>query len=350
MRDVSTYKDVRNNERIGFVQEKPQQHAEIFYAQIDKYIDHLKSYEWKCVQPGANPETLLREISDLNDSMLQACAQFEENTSDPISIKAAQSYFRKKTQPVLSNSYGINRIRTWPQGHQGDYMTLELIYRNMPMSAGLGYYLDKYMLDSDLGLGVRDRIVKLRDLLKEELIGRRNPKVLDIACGSCREVFELAPEIKSSGAKFTCVDLDSAALNFAVDRLTYAGLSSDQTELLTYNALRIFDFETAHAEFGMRDIIYSVGFFDYLPDEFLVKLLKSMYMLLNPGGKIIAAFKDVEYYRPQIYHWFADWDGFLQRTVVDFNRLFHDANIPDSELSMSRVKSGSIVFYTASKQ
>ena len=350
MRDLTTYKNVIKNEPAGLVQEKPQQYAEIFYAQVDKYIDQLKSYEWKCLQPGADPENLLKEISSLNDTMVQDCALFEQEVSDPAAIKTAQSYFRKKTNPVLSTSYGVNRIRTWPQGHQGDYMTLELIYKNMPMSYGLGYYLDKYMLDVELGVGVRERIVKLRDLLKDELASRRNPKVLDIACGSCREVFELTPEIISSGAKFSCVDLDPAALDFAIDRLTYAGLTSEHAEMLAYNALRIFDFETALAEFGMRDIIYSVGFFDYLPDEFLIKLLRSLYMLLNPGGKIIAAFKDVKYYRPQLYHWFADWDGFLQRTVVDFNRLFHEANIPDSALTMTRVKSGSIVFYTVTKQ
>jgi SAM-dependent methyltransferase len=350
MQDIITYKGEVINDRIGFVQEKPQQYAELFYAQIEKYIDQLKGYEWKCVQPGADPRKLLNEITSLNDAILQACAQFEQDVNDPAAIKAAQTYFRKKTNPVLSNSYGINRIRTWPQGHQGDYMTLELIYKNMSMSDGLGHYLDEYMLNSDLGVGVRERIVKLRDLLKEELLNRRNPKVLDIACGSCREVFEIAPEIKSSGAKFTCVDLDSSALNFSIDRLAYAGLSSDHAEMLTYNALRIFDFETALAEFGMRDIIYSVGFFDYLPDEFLVKLMKSMYMLLNPGGKIIAAFKDVKHYRPQIYHWFADWDGFMQRTVDDFSRLFRSANIPDSALSISRVKSGSIIFYVVTKQ
>ncbi len=108
----------------------------------------------------------------------------------------------------------INRCRTWPQGHQGDYMTLELAYKNTPMSEGIGAYLDKYMLSMKLRVGVRERIVKMRELLKQELISRSNPKVLDVACGSCREVFELAPEIKASGAKFTCVDLDPAALDF----------------------------------------------------------------------------------------------------------------------------------------
>ena len=81
------------------------------------------------------------------------------------------------------------------------------------------------MLSSSLGVGVRERIITMRELLKKELSSRSNPKVLDVACGSCREVFELAPEIKASGAKFTCVDIDTAALDFALDRFAFAGLS-----------------------------------------------------------------------------------------------------------------------------
>jgi SAM-dependent methyltransferase len=189
----------------------------------------------------------------------------------------------------------------------------------------------------------------MRELLKEELKNRRNPKVLDVACGSCREVFEIAPEIKASGAKFMCLDLDRDALDFARDRFSNAGLLSDNVELLTYNALRMFDYETAKTEFGMQDIIYSIGFFDYLPDDFLVKLLRSLYSLLNPGGKLIAAFKDINHYRSQEFHWFAHWDGFMQRIEDDFVRLLDQAEIPRSARSMTRVESGAIIFYSITK-
>ena len=99
----------------------------------------------------------------------------------------------------------------------------------------------------------------------------------------------------------------------------------------------------------MQDIIYSVGYFDYLPDDFLAKMLNALYILLNPGGKLIAAFKDADCYKPQPYHWFGDWDGFLQRTVDDFERLLYQAKIPNSALSVSREKSGVIIFYTVTK-
>jgi extracellular factor (EF) 3-hydroxypalmitic acid methyl ester biosynthesis protein len=349
MKDFLMYQGEATQKHTGLIQERPRTSIEALDASIENYLKKLNAFEMRCSLPDADKEALLDEIALLTDSMLQACAQFEQEVNDPLTLKQTQVYFREKTHPILSKSYAINRCRTWPLGQQGDYMTLELIYKNMQMSEGIGTYLDDYMQASSLGVGVRERIITMRELLKKELSSRSNSKVLDVASGSCREVFELAPEIKASGAKFTCVDIDNAALDFALDRFAFAGLSEAHTELVQYNALRMFDLETAQKEFGMQDIIYSVGFFDYLPDDFLVKLLSSLYMLLNPGGKLFAAFKDVDRYQPQLYHWLVDWDGFLQRTEKDFERVFRDANIPSSAISMTRVDSGSIVFYSITK-
>lgn len=349
MKNVLSYRGEETKQGIGPIVEKTQRAAVFLNTKTEQYLQQLKNLEPACDQPGADRKKLLAEISMLNDSILEACAQFEQHVYDPYAVKTAQLSFREKTAPILSKSYCINRCRTWPRGQQGDFETLELAYRNTPLSEGIGYYLDKYLLGSDLGVGVRDRLKKLRELLQEELKNRQAPNVLDLACGSCREVFELAPEIKASGARFACVDLDPQALDFSRDRLGHADLLTDHVELLTYNALRLFDYETALKEFGTPDIIYSVGYFDYLPDDFLVKLLNTLYKMLNPGGKLIAAFKDATRYRSHIYHWLVDWDGFKQRTEPDFDRVFHLAGIPASALSMTRVESGSIIFYTITK-
>ncbi len=349
MQDILAYQGDTIREHTGLIQEIPRTHKNQFEIKIENYLEKLRDFEKRCSQPGADEQKLFAEITHLNDSILDVCAQFEREVGDPLTIKKAQVYFREKTNSLLSKSSAIHRTRTWPRGQQGDYMTLELAYKNRPMSDGIGYYLDKYLLSSDLGAGARERLEKMRELLREELKSRRNPMVLNIACGSCREVFELASEIISSEAKFTCVDLDPDALDFSLDRLAYAGITADHAELIQYNALRMFDPEMAQLEFGMRDVIYSIGFFDYLPDQFLVKMLHSLYNLLNAGGKLIVAFKDVKHYRPQIYHWLVDWDGFLQRTENDFERIFKDAKIPESALSMSRIKSGAIVFYAITK-
>jgi len=344
-----SYENEGINENTLLVSEESEKYISYLEATTDQYMAALRDIEKRCTQQDVDAESIFQEVAVLNESMLQVCEQFEKIVNDKAAIKAAQVAFRDKTEPIMSKSYGANRARTWPQGYQGDHKTIEFLYRNTPMSEGIGYFLDKYMLSATLAVGVRERMSKLAELLKAELINRQAPIVLDIACGSCREMHEIIPEIEKSNAHFKCIDFDPDALDFALDRLSNAGLSSDKAEFIQYNALRLFDYETAVAAFGMQDIIYSVGYFDYLADDFLVKMLNTLYLMLNPGGKLIAAFKDVNRYRPQSYHWIADWDGFLQRTQDDFDRLLRQAEIPGSALSMTRVKSGSIIFYTAMK-
>jgi hypothetical protein len=134
MQDSLMYRGEAIQEHAGLIQERPRTYVEALDAKIENYIAKLNDFEMRCSMPDADKEALLNEITVLTDSMLQACAQFEQEVNDPLPIKQAQVYFREKTHPILSKSYGINRCRTWPQGQQGDYMTLELIYKNMQMS------------------------------------------------------------------------------------------------------------------------------------------------------------------------------------------------------------------------
>lgn len=318
----------------------------------DIFNARLEEIEKRCNDENANPDTILKDISSAFDDVLSACQRFEQETRDIDIIRDARRRFHQKTNPILSKSYAINRARTWPLGYQGDHKTLEGMYRNTPLSEGIGYYLDMHCLNLPLAIGVRNRIKKLENILREELTQKKNPSVLNIACGSCREIFELAPNIEKSGAKFTCIDLDNDALAFAANRLSYTNISpvlSNQVLLRKYNAVRMFDHETNMSEFGSQDIIYSVGFFDYMHSDFLATLFNALYKLLTPGGILITSFKDANRYRHQEYHWIVDWEGFLQRTEEDFHEIFSDARIPASSISEMRDESGIIVFYLVKK-
>jgi len=320
----------------------------------DLFMKRLHEIENKCnaTATEADPDMLFKEVTVAMSDVLESCEEFEIEVRDKSIIRDARVRFQEKTDHILSKGYLINRARIWPQGYQGDYKMLESIYRNTPLSEGIGYYLDLFGLNAPLASGVRNRLKTLEELLKGELLKRQKLSVLNIACGSCREVIELAPIIEKSKAKFTCIDLDNDALSFAADRLSYTSISplfSNQVKLRKYNALRMFDHELNINEFGKQDIIYSIGFFDYLQSDFLVTLFKALYDLLNPGGKLITSFKDTNRYDHRAFHWIVDWDGFLQRTEDDFMGIFSDANIPFSSISETREESGIIVFYVISK-
>lgn len=315
---------------------------------IDEFNNQLKDIEERCFNPKEDPDKLLNAITIAISDAMNACEEFEREVKDKDIIRDARIRFREKTNPILSKSYCINRTRTWPQGFQGDYKTLEGVYKNTPFSDGIGYYLDLYMLNAPLAHAVRNRIKKLEELLRDEILKRERPFILNIGCGSSRELMGLVPEIKESNASVTCIDSDNDALAFAQSRLYYTGVL-EQVEFRKYNALRLFDYELAMSDFGKQDIIYSVGLFDYLPSDFLVKMFETLYNLLNPGGRLIAASKDARRYRSQEYHWLVDWDGFLQRNEEDFRDIFSDAKIPDSAISEVREDTGIIIFYLITK-
>jgi SAM-dependent methyltransferase len=335
-------------EKSLLVREGTEKYAGILDAATAKFNREMADIEDRCIVRNENPEAMPILIREAIDEVIQACEDFENKVEDMDVIRAARTGFRQRTDRVFSKSYLMNRTRTWPQGSQGDYKTLELAYKNTPLSEGMGYYLDSFLLDLPLGHAVRDRIKKLELMLKAELLERHEPSILNIACGACRELVGIVPEIIDSGAKVVCIDNDNDALDFAQGRLANAGLS-ENIEFYKYNALRLFDYEIGMEDFGKQDVIYSVGLFDYLPSDFLVKMFSTLYKMLKPGGRFIPAFKDAQRYKPQYTHWLVDWDGFLQRKEEDFKKILSDAGIPSSSIAEVRDKTGIIVFYPVTK-
>lgn len=332
--------------RIGI--ELDGKHIQHLDEATEIFLEQLENIEKRCLDPVEDPDKLLNAITMAISDAMNACEEFEQEVKDKDIIRDARIRFREKTNPILYKSYCINRTRTWPQGSQGDYKTLELAYKNTPLSDGIGYYLDLYLLGLPLAYAVKNRIKKLEELLRDEILKRERPSILNIACGSSRELMGLVSEIKESNASVTCIDNDNDALAFAQSRLSYTGIL-EQVEFRKYNALRLFDYELAMSDFGKQDIIYSVGLFDYLPSDFLVKIFKTLYNLLNDGGKLIASFKDATRYRYHDFHWIVDWDGFLQRTEEDFMSIFSEAEIPFSSITEMREDSGIIIFYVVAK-
>jgi SAM-dependent methyltransferase len=351
MQNELTYGGDKIQERAGFVAEPNAGNMQSYLdSQIELFNRTFEDIEKRSYDPKEDPDMLLNATTKAIIDLSYVFEEFEQQFAhDTETITNAQVEFREKTNKYFLKSHFMNRARTWPQGYPGDYKTLEDTYRNLPMSNGIGYYLDRHFLATALGVAVRERLSTLAHLLQNELSQRSRPKILNVACGSCRELLEVSPELKQSGAMLTCIDFDTDALAFAASRMAYTGIAQEQMVFRKYNALRMVNHERNLKEFGMQDIIYSMGFFDYVEDDVLVRLISSAYQLLNPGGVLIAPFKDSRRYRTQEYHWFVDWHGFLQRSEDDMRKLFDRAGIPGSALKDHRVNSGVILFFMATK-
>lgn len=337
-------------DKFSRINEDLEIYAAALNTNTSAYLEALEVLSAACSAPGADAGKIMDDVKWLNQKMMSTCAEFEAAVAhDEDIVKAQRQAFQEKTDSMLSGSYLLRHARTWPQGGQGDYKMLENVYKNSPLSSGLGYYLDLYGLSLPLAEAVRCRIKRLEEIVRQEIRSRHGASVINIGCGSCRELMGLAPDIVASGAKVICIDMDGDALAFAMQRLSYTE-AADSIEFRKYNATRMFDDELNMAAFGKTDIIYSAGLFDYLPSEFLSKVLGALYRMLNQGGTLVAPFKDAARYSHQVFHWLVNWDGFRQRTETEFRSILADAGIPMSAIREERDETGLIIFYMITKQ
>jgi len=261
-------------------------------------------------------------------------------------LRSVQQWFRDETDPVFRLSKFYERIRTWPAGHPGDYVTLEQVYRNEPCSAGVGYHLDRYGLSRPLAVGVRSRMRTLARLLQRRAaVEAPAGHWLNLGCGSCRELLFLADD--SAARTIHCVDTDRDALAFA-DRLL-AGKRIGALDFVAENALRFCRAERNVQRFGTFSTIYSAGLFDYLSSDALSRLIGALWESLREGGLLIAPFKDAERYDTFDYHWLSKWHFFFQREAGQYREILASAGIPETAVRVQRDDSGLILFFLIRK-
>lgn len=288
-----------------------------------------------------------QQLSDAIGRSRDACRVIEEKLrGEPLLLKEVQARFRDEIRPWFDASWFMQRARTKPRGYPGDYELLSAIYDAKPKHTGIGGCLDLYFLHTDLGRAVRARMQAVRQFLVEE-IGRRtgDVSILNVACGPCREYVhadELNARPGEREVHVTCVDADRQALDFVQSNVASAAPTGLDMRCVYYNALRMSSARANVEKFGRCDIIYSVGLCDYIPDKYLVPMLRGLRETLNEDGVVYIAFKDTRCYDHTEYQWHVDWH-FFQRTESDCRDLFERAGYDMDAMDTTRDETGVIV-------
>jgi SAM-dependent methyltransferase len=292
-------------------------------------------------------EYVLAELSRCLYGSLAVCRQLEKQLEgeDPALVKDLQKKYREAIWPWIRKSWCMNRSIVKPRGYPGDYQMLTTIYDNTPRSKGLGGYLDRFWLNLTLARAVAGRMIALRDFLVDEL-ARREGKVtvLNVACGACREYTEDFRIPAETLVALTCIDNDEEALDYVRQNVAPHVAENLAIDCVRYNALRMTSSAANIKRFGYSDIICSVGLCDYIPDEYLVPMLKGWRESLAERGIVYVAFKDALLYDKTEYQWLLDW-YFFQRTEPDFIRLFREAGYDLNQIEARRDVSGVIINY-----
>lgn len=266
-----------------------------------------------------------KEIFKLLDCFFDEARSLEQCLSSDILKSNFKKLFRTLMKEILFQSNLIKYSSEKPRGYPGDFRIIETIYNNTATSSGFSLLLDKYMLQNIYAKAIRCRKDTARQILKENLEKNENiksaVKILNLACGPCREVRELlSNNFKvNKDLAFYMVDQDEQALQFA--RTEICKFKTDykfnyyRSDVIKY----LKDVQSNSRGTGF-DLIYCIGLADYLPDSVLVALMNAALRNLKNGGRFILAHKNTKLFHFTISDWAADWK-FIPRNYEDLVNL-----------------------------
>jgi extracellular factor (EF) 3-hydroxypalmitic acid methyl ester biosynthesis protein len=266
-----------------------------WWASLSRPLDALKDLlaeaDRAALQDGEIPAPLVARI---RAGFLAACDHLNRELGDASSLPESAkdelgARVKRELLPYLLLTETTERFYSKPRGYAGDYVTIELIYRDAPAGKGrLGPLLDRCFLDMQAVRAVRNR----RHLIADELValvGERASGPLHVtalASGPALELFDAYARLREPGRLVAnLLDIDAQALARARAQRDALGLES-QIHLwqakLVYLALGRQDLALEP-----QDLVYSMGLIDYFSDKMVVRLLDFIHGLLRPGGRFL---------------------------------------------------------------
>lgn len=316
-----------------------------FRSDVKGFIENLIKLERMIKDKNIPENYILNELTNASSELLKKGGELEEAIKDKALMKKIKLDFRSLVDYWVCKSNIIRLSLKESYGYSGNYVVLETIYDNIPISGGLGFYYDKSFLNTPYVVAVRNRKEKMKGFLTAFLqkSGLSLVNILNLGSGPCREIIELLPHIDiKKRLRFTCVDFDENAINFAKDRLRLLP-ENIEVEFIRENILNMIQFKGQTLIADKQDLIYSIGLTDYLTDEVLKRVISFCLSRLSPKGMFIIAHKDRDKNIALAPDWFCDW-VFQPRDIDSLIKLVNDAGIKDLTIDVDWEESKKIFF------
>jgi len=220
----------------------------------------------------------------------------------------------------------MGHIRNKPHGYAGDFEIIDRIYRE-DLSCKAHTAWDKYSLAHPAAAAVRNRKRYFKALIKSKLNTQKHLRLLNVASGPARDLFEAYTEKQAQNSlSTTCVEMDINAIAFAQN------LNKQFIADINFINKNIFRFQTAQ----QFDLIWSAGLFDYFDEKSFVHLLKNFGKWAAPGGEIVIGnFNDEHNPSRKFMEIFGDWH-LNHRSEQDLKFLAQQAGFCPSQITVGR--------------
>lgn len=288
-----------------------------------------------------------------NDLLLRGDAL--ERVVEPVVMKKIKQLFRELAGCWFYQSQIMKIAYEKPRGYPGDFELFETIYNGKPLAeeGTVGFYFDQYFLNNTYTKAVRTRKNKMKNILQDliETNGSSRLRMLNVACGPCREIRELLADpllVSKANLCFTGLDNDGGALTFSGSALTKVP-PNVTLRFLHENVLDLFRDNRYYDLIGKQDVIYILGLTEYLPERIFRRLTRFLAQLLDDNGMLVITYKDRNITFPSLPpDWLCDW-AFIKRSKDDLVKTAEELGLGKYSLRIEKEGTGTIFFLMMTK-
>ncbi len=247
---------------------------------------------------------------------------------------------REILEQTLTTNSMQGFVYTKPHGYPGDYEIIDRIYTEWTSPDPQLKKWDLYFHQLAAARAVRNRKRYFHKILSEltHSDGDESKVVLNIGSGPGRDMYEFLQESGAENIHFDCVDLDANAVDYA------SKLCVDHLDQISFVVKNLFRFRPQR----QYALIWSAGFFDYLPDEIFTAQVRRLYAACQKGGELVVGnFSAHNPSRPAME--FGEW--VLQHRDEDYLiELAEDAEIDRKNISVGSEPEGVNLFLHLRKE
>ena len=226
-----------------------------------------------------------------------------------------------------------------PHGYGGDYEIIDNMYRCHISPDPAFANWDQYYHWGAAAKAVRNRKTYFHQRLDRASSCRSRLRVLKIASGPGRSMFEWLSANPNAPVTFQCVEIDPDAIRYAAE-LNHQFL--DRITFTQKNALRYRPTE-------QYDLIWGAGIFDYFNDKVFLSLVgRLLPALAHDGELVLGNFSDQNPTRPymEILH---DW-VLYHRSADDLRSLAQQCGAKPECITVGSEPEGVNLFLHISKR
>lgn len=242
--------------------------------------------------------------------------------------------FREIIKPSLNENTLIGHGFVKPFGYPGDFYLIHNIYEGKGNPDPRYKLWDDFFLSQPAAQAVRNRKdFFLQHLRLLEKNGVDKPNVLILGCGPATDVKEYMSENPESRIRFSLVDFDQKAIDFAKSQNARANGS---IEYFRINVLR-------YKPYKYYDLIWSAGLFDYFKEKHFIYLInKYLRNLAQNGEFIIGNFSHINPTR-RLMEVLSDWH-LNHRSKYDLIRMAVEADVHEDQITVEMEELGINLF------